>query len=286
MLHPIFNRERWEYVQDEEYEALLPSMRLSTNLLKVALPFIASFLPNDHIFDYYDDEFPEVILLKPTVTEAELVAAQKELEQVARLVRWQLNYDMYAHVGFGAKRPMEWIGITRLVDTPRPWSEVSDEEIRASDEEYRKNGLNHRPLIIGIMGEYVKVLLGSAKGSEQRLRATFMAAITMTHEIGHAMFNYDFRSFNPPEHREPYVGDGCVAELGFSFICWIFGGFHPNAEREKGSWTMDFQSLLYWEPQYYMSQKKVPFYKTLYSIPVQYLEKVLTQEFWTELLPT
>jgi hypothetical protein len=76
------------------------------------------------------------------------------------------------------------------------------------------------------MGEYVLALRQFPPDSEAYLRATFLAAITMTHEIGHAVFHQDFRSldYDPVQGYEPWVGQDCWAELGLSYIGWIFAG--------------------------------------------------------------
>jgi hypothetical protein len=51
----------------------------------------------------------------------------------------------------------------------------------------------------------------------------------MTHEIGHAVFHQDFRSldYDPVQGYEPWVGQDCWAELGLSYIGWIFAGYNP-----------------------------------------------------------
>lgn len=74
------------------------------------------------------------------------------------------------------------------------------------------------------MGEYVMALTQLQPGSEDHLRATFLAAITMTHEIGHVVFQQDFRSldYDSVQGYEPWVGRDCWAELGLSYIGWIF----------------------------------------------------------------
>lgn len=41
-VHPLFARNRWE-VSDEDYQLLMPSMRLATRLLEVGMPYLAIF---------------------------------------------------------------------------------------------------------------------------------------------------------------------------------------------------------------------------------------------------
>jgi hypothetical protein len=283
-LHKLFDRERWE-VSDTEYELLKPSMRLSSNLLEVGLPYITNFLPSSKLYghqtnDWESDEVkcPQVIPFSDNPSDKEISEAREELENIADSVRWQTNYEMYRDKTFDARgQPLEWMGITRLVDSELPWEPTSYDDILEADEDSQDKCLQRRPLIIGIMGEYVNVLKTSQVGSEEHLRATFMAAITITHEVGHAIFHQDFRALNPPFLQEPWVGEECSAELGFSFISWIFNGYHPQARIEK---TVDFSLSLYWDPRYTKADNPRPLYKTRYSIPIEYAEKLLTQKFW------
>lgn len=174
---------------------------------------------------------------------------------------------------------MHWLGVTRLVDVERQWVTEEPETIDVADEESIRNNLVHHPLIIAIMGEYVDGIRNSPKRSEQRLRAVFMAGITMAHEVGHAIFHWDFRSLNPPNLAEPYVGDGVHRELGFSFITSIFNRFHPNEaevdDREVGT----FKAHLKWEQHFKYGDER-PKYKTLYSISMDYVQEKLTKALW------
>jgi hypothetical protein len=286
----IFEWGRWQ-VKPEELELLKPSIQLASNLVRVAIPYIATFLPpRDDIFkdgNFFDENgeranlCPTEIPLKQNPSEDEVAAALDALEKFAPSIRWQTNYEMWASPAAGeGKEAMEWMGVTRLVDEERPWGVVSPEEIEASDAELMKTGLDHRPLVIGIMGEYVNAIRNSPKTSEQHLRATFMAGITMAHEVGHAIFHHDFRSYNPPALDEPYVGNGCSRELGIAFITWIFDGFHPNGTELHGHSLVDFTAHLSWVQHYTVDIDRRPLYKTSHSISVRYIQEKLTQSWW------
>lgn len=283
-LHPLFNRARWE-VTNDEYRLLLPSMRLASNLIEIGMPWISNFLPSDKLWpkpvdsdkDIWDQ--PAVIPVNPRPSEKDIKAAREELSKIAGSVRWQINYQMWRQSRFDhVDMPFQWMGITRLVDTPRPWEVTTYEDIVAADIASHDKGLDRRPLIVGIMGEYVKTLRRVYPGSEEHHRATFMAAITMTHEIGHVVYHSDFRALNPNLLREPYVGNDCSSELGFSFTCSIFG-WHPQAR--VGEWgTIE---LLHWEPKYTMDMKGRPLYKELYAMSMKYPDDLLSQAFWDDL---
>ena len=289
----IFEWGRWQ-VKPEELELLKPSIQLASNLVRVGMPYIATFLPSrDDIFkdgNFLDENgeranlCPTEILPMQNPSEDEVAAALDALEKLAPSIRWQTNYEMWASPAVReGKEAMEWMGVTRLVDEERPWGVVSPEELEASDTELMRNGLDHRPLVIAIMGEYVNAIRNSPKTSEQHLRATFMAGITMAHEVGHAIFHQDFRSYNPPALDEPYVGNGCSRELGVAFITWIFDGFHPNDTELHGHSLVDFTTHLSWVQHYTVDIGRRPLYKTLYSISVRYIQEKLAQSWWDSL---
>lgn len=247
-------------------------MRLATNLIEIGLPYIASFLPSANK-DFWSkdqrDPWPSTIPLNPNPTEKEIRDAAKDLKILARDLTWYANDVMYPKWG--------QLGVTRLADSEEPWDHLDFDEVLVSDERLKSQKKQRRPLFIGIMKEYVTAIEKSELDSESNIRATFMFAITMVHEIGHAIFHNDLRAFN--RTREPYIGDGCEAEIGFSFIAWIFSGFHPQPTPHD----VQFTNTMYWEPQYTLSMGTRPLYKTYYSIPIAYLERVLSQDFWDSL---
>jgi hypothetical protein len=240
------------------------------------MPYISSFLPskNKELWVNEDgvEEWPNEIPLNPDPSLNDIREAEEDLRELAKDLKWRVNNTMHTK--------MKWMGVTRLADTgDEPWRPLDYETVKAWDNKARARGKTRRPLIIGIMGEYVKALKESDPRSEEHLRAIFMTGITIAHEIGHATFHNDFRSFHPT--GEPYVGDDCEAEMGFSFISWIFSGFHPQMSPNK----VDFKKTLFWEPQYTLSMGKRPLDKTCYAIPIYYLEEKLSQKFWVDLGP-
>ncbi|TGO59163.1 hypothetical protein BCON_0047g00010 [Botryotinia convoluta] len=250
-VHPLFARNRWE-VSDEDYQLLMPSMRLATRLLEVGMPYLASFLPSSIIFgspqevshaEHSHLVCPRVIPLKNTVLIKDLQAAELELEAIARCIKWRLNDRMHA--------TRNWNGITRIVDYGEAdFHELDENEIRESDLQAAQAGQVRRPLVIAIMDLLLVPMRTHPVDSEIRLKAQFMAAVTMTHEIGHAIFLQDYRSFNPPSGAEPYVEKDVDSELGRSFL------FGNDKEHKR------------------------PLYEKLYAIPVSYLSNTFRQTWW------
>ncbi|KAJ8071787.1 hypothetical protein OCU04_002101 [Sclerotinia nivalis] len=289
-VHPLFARDRWE-VADEDYQLLIPSMRLATRLLEVGMPYLASFLPTSTIFGTPQDVShaehrklvcPKVIQAKKQVLVKDLQEAELELEAISRCIKWRLNERMHAD--------KSWNGITRIVDHGEvDFHELDENEIRESDLQAAQAGQVRRPLVIAIMDLLLVPMRTHPLDSEIRLKAQFMAAITMTHEIGHAVFLQDYRSFNPPTGDEPYVSRDVDSELGRSFISWIFSGFHPQfcESHEKDAQFGSLGWSLYWQPLHRITQlfgndkeHKRPLYETLHAIPVDYLSNVFRQGWW------
>ncbi len=260
-------------------------MRLASRLIEVSMPYLSNFLPSDQI---HQDLTPRMrnadgsysgytISLRESVLAEDLQQTRVELDTIANTIFWQVNYEMY--------RTLSWIGITRTVyDGPRPWGEIAPEETMSNDDDLKTRGFTRRPLTIGIMGEYVIALRQFPPDSEAHLRATFLAAITMIHEIGHAVFHQDFRSldYDPNYGYEPWVGNDRLAELGLSYIGWIFGGYNPNTcaiGSVDHPWS--FKDPLAWYKQFTIDEQ--PLYETAYSVGIQYMEEVLSTDFWNSL---
>lgn len=284
-VHNIFKKARFEHISQEDHELLLPSFRLASMLLTVGLPYIASFLPHERVLNALKDsrEGKRVVPLKTLVSREDLDAAAAELERVAECVTWDLRPDLWTEVANGLTEPREWLGVTRLIKTENPWAEPYSQAVERMDARKLSSGEN-RSLHVGVMGDFLKAMQESRQSSDRHLRAAFMFAIVLVHEIGHCIYHYDTSSFFYGTN-EPYVGDSCIAELGTAFVSWIFGGFHPHAQRNKGEITTSFDNLLYWEPTFYTKQGKLTLYKTLYSIPIEFIEKTLAERFWNGLSP-
>ncbi|KAK7927748.1 hypothetical protein PG985_004746 [Apiospora marii] len=102
--------------------------------------------------------------------------------------------------------------------------------IEMEDRACREKGLSQRHLTILLMAEYPARLRelkekGESGGEEYMLTA-FMAAVTIMHELAHAVYWRDFRSLSKGM-REPYYGADLEMELGESFIAHLFGGYVP-----------------------------------------------------------
>ncbi|ESZ99133.1 hypothetical protein SBOR_0543 [Sclerotinia borealis F-4128] len=302
-VHPLFARDRWE-IDEEDYLLLLPSMRLATRLLEVGMPYMANFLPSSKIYGTPQDVShaehshlvsPEEISLSKIILLKDLQETELELEAIAKCIKWRLNERMHANY--------HWNGITRLADHGEAdFVPLEENDIREADLEAAQAGRVRRPLVIAIMDLLLVPMRTHPTDSEIRLKAQFMAAITMVHEIGHAIFHQDYRSFNPGKYgeyggEEPYVGEDVDRELGRSFVSWIFNGFHPQfcESHEKDAQFGSLGWSLYWEPLHKIDEifevptalnpikdkeHKRPLYEKISAIPVEYLSNTFRQSWW------
>jgi hypothetical protein len=136
------------------------------------------------------------------------------------------------------------------------WADVEPDEIRAWNHQAKVLGRQRTLLVIGVMEEFVKAIHNSDAESEEHLRATFMLAITITHELGHAVYLQDFTAKDVV--GDPYVDDDCEAEIGFAFISRIFSGFHPQFTGTTADGLPDFKQIVYWEPKYELKMGSRP----------------------------
>ncbi|PBP24461.1 hypothetical protein BUE80_DR004714 [Diplocarpon rosae] len=278
----FFRREYWD-VSDGDYRTLKQSMLLASNLLRAGLPFLMNYAPTYRAYDLLRVKEPAIQTSTGayqidqaaygSLSEDETLT---ELGDIARVIKWQLNHTIAEH--------QRWVGVTRLVTDdeygPRPWVDLLVKDVEASDQELKNQGFARRFLIIGIMKEYVDALKRFPQDSQEYLRATFLAAVTMTHEIAHAVWHQDYRSMeNEYAGFEPYYDNHCVSELGLSFIAYIFGGYCPFTT-DRGVPT-NFSSALCWEKVATTDKADVDLlFRTDYSISTAYIELVLSQELW------
>ena len=294
----LFQADRWE-VTPEEHRLLQPSIQLASNLVRAAMPYIASFLPSEQgMFidgNLVDGKGRRELLCPPNVplkqdpSKAEVESAFLALEALAPLISWRKHSVGLDNYTDASGEPKGWLCRARYVDQverPRDEFEMIDPidfdtmDDRRDDSEDMFKFFPHRRLMISFPGEYVRALEEAPQPSEQHLRATFLAGISMAHEVGHAIFHQDIRLWNPSFLGEPYPGDYCSAELGFAFVAWIFNGYHPQPCDMGGLPLLKFTTPLQWDQRYTTAIGQRPLYKTQYSISMDYIQEKLKQAWW------
>jgi hypothetical protein len=263
----------------------MQSMQLASRFIEVGMPYIASFLPSDSISynkvsnDDNGSSYDEIRLMEG-LSNKELSEAKKELEEIAKSVRWEVSPDI-----FSSTMP-SW-GRNILAQQTQPWSFENAEQMRASDKILKDQGKTRRSIVVGIAAQYIDTIVGNPENSETHLRAVWHAALTLIHEIGHIKWNHDFK--HVPDNGEPYVGDMCWAELGIAFSSWLFSGCTPTTIPTVHSLEDPFDRPLIWRHDKtlrdveQLGAENRPCYVTYWSISTSYLEDTLQQEFWDEL---
>ncbi|KAL9120156.1 MAG: hypothetical protein Q9187_003291, partial [Circinaria calcarea] len=276
-VHPLYHKERWANVEVERHAALRQSFLLSTKLLEVAGVFLCNFLPPDHFDLYLDEESGRLPITEENY--AHMIArAMAELEAISKDMQWDEDPDMWAdkhHVGG------RMAGLTHLrLEDPGLGSEYGIEQPEQwydEDERAKEAGEKYRRMTITIASQYIDAILNSAEGSAERLTAVFMAAITMTHEIAHFIF------FSYIDRRIEYfwAGNDIRAEIGFSFIAWLFDGWFPEVNHlGNDADYYAFKCGLHWSKMWRQPIKH-PRAEIFYSIPLIHIQRILSQQEWS-----
>ncbi|KAI1300066.1 hypothetical protein F5Y03DRAFT_242469 [Xylaria venustula] len=301
-IHPVF--ADWVDTESELREELEQPILLASKILEtVGLPWLSDFLVDDIFDENYPgrergSSFPAIPAFETKTTPYSIVrhhgtyGATREQKRkwresardilrndLPKLVQWQIDKDIFQQRG--------WNGYTcRHPRGDLPLSEIDKHEtIERSDSVSPHEG--SRSLTILLAAEFPARLVelrrqGKAQ-SEEYLLTALMAAVTMLHELGHAIYWKDRRSLTW-DLREPFYGADLEMELGDSFVAAIFGGWIPRPVRELAALKKDFgfadgvawRQALNWD-----HHRMRPKYRAHYSIPVDYIAGLFTEANWS-----
>lgn len=264
-LHPFFTRSRWN-TDDDTYAPLEQSFIFATLLLQSANPYFASFLP--HTIQAVEGQHTIVRLNDVTAVQDPIVS--NLLKEVAVATQWRVEPGLW-------QKHRVTSGIS-CISRPQPPDQLefdeTQEEVTASDQQERAQGRTRRQLTITITNEFVGTLKYYKAGTQEHLTISFMAAITMLGEIARAAYLSDFdRSIS----IVPYIGTDRINSFHHSFIAWLFGGWYPEPMNMAVHNLPD--AGLCWVRQTTIDAPR-PYYITKYSMDVDYLGRVMSQEAW------
>ncbi|KAI0966848.1 hypothetical protein F4678DRAFT_475551 [Xylaria arbuscula] len=301
-IHPVF--ADWVDTEPELREELEQPILLASKILEtVGLPWLSDFL----IDDIFDENYPgrergssvlAVSAHETKTTPYSIVrrhgaygatreqkrkwreSARDALQNdLPKLVQWQVDKEIFQQRG--------WNGYTcRHPRGDLPLSEIDKyETIEKFDSISAHEG--SRSLTILLAAEFPARLAelrrqGKAQ-SEEYLLTAFMAAVTMLHELGHAIYWKDRRSLTW-DLREPFYGADLEMELGDSFVAAIFGGWIPRPVRELSVLKKDFSFVdgVAWRQALNWDHHRMrPKYRAHYSIPVDYIARLFTEASWS-----
>jgi len=134
--------------------------------------------------------------------------------RIASITTWEEDQELFTNGQYG---------LTTLLQGSGEYEIRPDED---NDKKLQDSGETLRPIRIRITPLFGRALEVAPPGSSQRLIATFCSAVTMVHEIGHAICHSNFDLIEPYDDHNPeyWVGDDTLQEYGVAMIGWLFGG--------------------------------------------------------------
>ncbi|KAI2629430.1 hypothetical protein GGS21DRAFT_224816 [Xylaria nigripes] len=300
--HPIFSH--WLQTRPEFHEELEQPILLASKILEDAgLPWLSDFLIDD-IFgeDYPGREcndrirstFPHAENITPysIIRHSRALWATREHQarwmstardtlrkEVPKLITWQIDEDMFRGKGWNGytcRHPRGELPLDCLdrYETIEKFDRISPHE-------------GSRTLTILIMAEFPARLAelrrqGKSR-SEEYLLTAFMTAVTILHELGHAIYWKDRRALTRDLH-EPFYGSDLEMELGDSFVAAIFGGWIPVPVRPLADLRRNFSFAdgVAWRQALSWDHHRLrPKYRAHYSIPIEYIARLFSETSWS-----
>ncbi|XDG09532.1 hypothetical protein ABKA04_009147 [Annulohypoxylon sp. FPYF3050] len=306
-VHPVF--ANWISADPKLHKELQQPLLLASRMLVAAgLPWISDFLAHDVFADDYTGRKPScrcsfthsaasprddrevvprsIVRYHRAAWASEEVKgewisiAEKQMRgKMARSLTWQLDDEMFPEKG--------WVGYTcRHPRDGLPLDEIDKYETIQEWDKKSKDGWRNQTILL--TAEFPRRLaelrLQGKEDSEEYLMTSFMAAINMLHELGHAVYWKDSRALTRDLH-EPYYGADLQMELGDSFIASIFGGWVPVPIKDFAllqneldlSGGVAWKQVLTWD-----SHRLRPKHRVHYSIPVDYIARLFSDTCWLE----
>ncbi|KAI0888941.1 uncharacterized protein GGS22DRAFT_196718 [Annulohypoxylon maeteangense] len=306
-IHPIF--ANWVDTDLELRKELEQSLLLASRMLDAAgLPWISDFLSHDLFTEEYpgrkpscrcsfthsaagpmvDGEIvPRSILRHHRATWASdevkgewISTAECQIRgRMARSLTWQLDADMFSEkgrVGYTCRHPRDGLALDEIdrYETIQEWDKKCEDGWR-----------NQTILVAAEFPQRLAELRRQGKeNNEEYLLTSFMAAITLLHELGHAVYWKDSRALTLGLH-EPYYGADLQMELGDSFVASIFGGWIPVPIKDFAQLPngLSFSEGLAWRQILTWDLHRLrPKHRAHYSIPVDYIARLFSDKCWLE----
>ena len=193
-IHPIFQKRNWQNSAQDLWPQLQPALRLASR-----------FIGEDEMLDFW----------------FHLVWGRKEMQDVSK----EFGYSLERFSAEGP--PLD----TKKKQQISLWLREYGERQQSTFLSFKagvKLGSTTRTaaknIIVELQWEFLELLRDHASGQKvlsetQLLTANFLIAVTLMHELGHAVHLSVSRSI-----YEPYYGDHVLAEVGHAWACWTFGG--------------------------------------------------------------
>ncbi|KAI5868517.1 hypothetical protein GGS23DRAFT_609197 [Durotheca rogersii] len=224
-------------------------------------------------------------------------------EAVARATTWQLDARIFRQrgwVGYTCRHPRCGGASLAVSDDGHGATRSGGDggRNREGDDEPAGRASRYNDLTILVAAEFPARMAelrrcGKEHGEEYLLTA-FMAAVTILHELGHAIYWIDRRAV-PGNLHEPFYGGDLEMELGDSFVASVFGGWVPvpigdltEADREGGGGRrgtkLGFEDGLAWRQFLSWDYHRLrPKHRAHYSISVDYVARLFSEQCWLDM---
>ena len=315
-IHPLFAYKNWQSLSLEDYELIMPGLRLATMYLSTpsCLAFFATCLFSKRDFD---DDWHPLIEKESQLTpfKAERVKEMLlELDGVIKFTYQNINCS-------GLMQPNVWRDFTddeqadiewnRHVEKSTPWSarkslkhgktvdKIEEEEmefvlphdeldLKESDYQYRPPDEEPRTYVqdprtrmtfctIIICGEDLRYLKWRRYSPEQSLRENLRLAGTILHELAHAVER------GRPEAREWHLEEAkfpgsALVEMGRQLEMAVFGGI-PDAVKRPNAPGSNCERDNTWTV---VTDWPLRPTSQVYDVPLEFLARIQQQEYWDQ----
>lgn len=283
-IHPLFREGAWDNVEPPQLDSLRQACLLASRLLEFATPWFASLLPTAN-HSRTNTANPSATTIKvpmianPTPRTLDLV--RRALTEMADSVRISASPDLLARRGVWShhqRAPRDGL--------PNQPVKLYLQEHRDRDRtEQETLGYTKRPVQIIIASQLLQAALPAVPATADHHFAVFYLAVVLVSEMGHAAWLTDFDNVFLDDVR---LDNDVYPDLGVSLIGWILGGWWPRPSRldENDENRDDYHHVregLHWNKLFKRTMQR-PLFATIYSIPVHYIQRILTQERWDEVV--
>ena len=192
-IHPIFQKRNWQNSAQDLWPQLQPALRLASR-----------FIGDDLLGFWFH-----------------LVWGRKEMRDVSK----EFGYVLERFSAEGP--PLDTKQKQQIASWLREYGERQQSTFLSFKAGVKLGSATRtaaKNIIVELQWGFLELLRDHANGQKvlsetQLLTVNFLIAVTLIHELGHAVHLSVSRS-----KYEPYYGDHVLAEVGDAWACWIFGG--------------------------------------------------------------
>ena len=277
-LHPIFGLNSWTITSSPQaWDRLQPSLVLASRLLDIAAPWFASFVPRTN----YDSSNKATqsaanvhVPMHENVTSQQLGEVRAGLRVMAKQVTWVEGPTLISSQSVWAQCHRG----KHALPSGQPGTRSVNEHAKLDQLERRNSRKAGRDVAIAVDSGLVRLVVRAAKpGTENHLFAVFWLAVVVVSALAQAVW---LNNFDHPPNAEVRVGNDVYPGLKNSLLGWLFGGWFP--EVNVLGYDDEFEALkdgFHWSKLYQRPMQR-PTYATAYSMPVEYIQRLLSQRQW------